>query len=199
MIRHALLPSLTLLEGATKTAWHTVLADMLGTPEDAMRLGRTPRGKPVLSTPAGAGFSRSHRDGLLLLGAEHDADVGVDLEILRDDLPLLDIADSFFAPVENAWLHSAPARRASRFFALWTVKEAVLKATGQGVTDGLPVSIPDLDALESDSPELRLGRHTVRLLSYPVDGRVIVAAIAVARKTVPLRVAGLRERRGCGY
>lgn len=182
MIRHGLLPGLMLLQGATGSAWHTVLADMLDTPEDAMRLARTPRGKPVMSAPAGAGFSRSHRDGLLLLGAKQDAEVGVDLEVIRDDLPLLDIADTFFATSEAAWLRAAPARRAARFFALWTVKEAVLKATGQGITEGLPVPIRDLDELESNRPELLLGRHTVRLLSYPVDGRVVVAAIAVARQ-----------------
>jgi len=176
MICHGLLPGLTLLEGTTGSAWQTVLADMLGTPEDAMRMARTRHGKPVLRTPIGAGFSRSHRDGLMLL---HDAEVGVDLEVVRDDLPLSDIADSFFAPAEAAWLRAVPARRATRFFALWTVKEALLKATGQGITGGMPVLVLDLDALESDRPEFRLGRHTVRLLAYPIDRRMIVAAIAV--------------------
>ena len=48
------------------------------------------------------------------------------------------IAGRYFAPSEIAWLRAAPAEAyAARFITLWTLKEAYLKATGEGISESL--------------------------------------------------------------
>jgi len=64
--------------------------------------------------------------------------IGVDIELVRPRPELVDLVTTFFAPAEQAALEqSLEAARCRNFYRLWTRKEAVLKASGQGITAGL--------------------------------------------------------------
>ena len=65
-----------------------------------------------------------------------DHDIGVDIEDVERRGRLLEIADAYFAPDELIVLLSAPPGRAARvlFFRLWTLKEAYIKAHGDGLS-----------------------------------------------------------------
>ncbi|OLT10875.1 hypothetical protein BJF78_28375 [Pseudonocardia sp. CNS-139] len=82
-------------------------------------------GKPVL--PGGPGFSLTHAGGLVGVAVHHGGPVGLDVEEERAlaDLPAL--AAHACSPAE-----SAPDPES--FFVLWTRKEALLKATGRGLS-----------------------------------------------------------------
>ncbi|MEA2842762.1 MAG: 4-phosphopantetheinyl transferase, partial [Actinomycetota bacterium] len=60
------------------------------------------------------------------------APVGIDVERARDDLPWARLAARYFAPEEAASIDTSDA-----FFACWTRKEAVVKATGTGLSQPL--------------------------------------------------------------
>ncbi len=71
----------------------------------------------------------------------------------------LDIARSFFAPAEADYLDALPPQhRQETFFAFWTLKEAYIKACGQGLSLALnrfaftldPVSISFAPDLQDD-------------------------------------------------
>jgi 4'-phosphopantetheinyl transferase len=63
-----------------------------------------------------------------------DRAVGVDVEQLRDLPDALIIAQQHFAPSETGALRSLPAdARTTTFLRYWTHKEAVIKATGEGL------------------------------------------------------------------
>lgn len=98
-------------------------------------------GKPALvASPAVPSlyFNVSHSDALLLYAFSHTMDVGVDVEHIRPMNDLENIARNFFAAEEAATLHSlSPNQRLNAFFDCWTRKEAILKATGQGITGGV--------------------------------------------------------------
>lgn len=97
-----------------------------------------PTGKPSLAQAArfpDLRFNLSHSGGLALYAISLGREVGVDLERLRDDLGHREIAARFFAPGEGAQLFSLPeAQRVDGFFALWTLKEAYVKAVGAGLS-----------------------------------------------------------------
>jgi len=100
-----------------------------------------PYGKPEFSglrdaTPLQ--FNSSHSSGLVLFAVARRVPVGVDIERLRP-IPDIDrIAAKFFSSRENTMLGTVPAgQRLEAFFNCWTRKEAYLKATGDGITDGL--------------------------------------------------------------
>jgi 4'-phosphopantetheinyl transferase len=107
-----------------------VLAATVGTPAAALVFDRTCRcgaqhGKPVL--PGGPGFSLTHAGDLVGVAVHPDGAVGLDVEQVRELGDLTAMAAHVCSPQE-----SAPD--ADAFFALWTRKEALLKAVGTGLS-----------------------------------------------------------------
>jgi 4'-phosphopantetheinyl transferase len=99
------------------------------------------RGKPELERARGLSrlyFNMSHSSDKALYAMTGVTEVGVDIERIRplDDLDSL--ARGFFTPHEAATLNAqTPKKKLEAFFNCWTRKEAILKATGQGITGGL--------------------------------------------------------------
>jgi 4'-phosphopantetheinyl transferase len=104
------------------------------------RFDKTPNGKPFLVDQGDdrAWFSLSHTAGMVACAVSADGDVGVDVECVDRHVEMSDIAARFFAPAEAAHLGQldAAARR-DRFFDLWTLKEALVKALGTGMAQSL--------------------------------------------------------------
>jgi 4'-phosphopantetheinyl transferase len=106
---------------------------------DSLEFGYNPHGKPYLVGASGVRFSTSHSHDLVLLAFVRDRDIGVDVEHMREDLGLEEIASRHFSTREVATLRSLPnSLRTEAFFACWTRKEAFAKAKGRGLT--LPFS-----------------------------------------------------------
>lgn len=114
-----------------------VLADMLERDNPAaLVFGATPHGKPELAGHDAKclQFNLSHTDGLLVLAVTQKLAVGVDVEALERKVELVALSQRYFARHEHEELLDldGPAQR-ERFFALWTLKEAWLKARGLGL------------------------------------------------------------------
>jgi 4'-phosphopantetheinyl transferase len=108
------------------------------------------QGKPAVvnAPPASAlHFNSSHSEELALLAVTNVCPVGIDVERVRELKDAGDIARRFFSSRENAALNALPRdQMLEAFFDLWTRKEALLKATGEGLGDSL-------DHMEVLSPE----------------------------------------------
>lgn len=163
------------------------LADLLGCSAADLALHRGRRGKPLLSRPVGAAYSIAHRAGLSLVAAGWHRAIGVDLELVRDDLPLADIAETCFTAAEAGWLRSLPQQhRAAAFTITWAVKEAVLKASGQGIVDGMTdpaVAGPGLMPLLAGAACLNLrlpGLDSVQVRLGALGSAHAVACVAAA-------------------
>ncbi len=95
------------------------------------------RGKPFLAGHP-LHFNLSHTEDQGLLAVTRVGEVGVDIERLNRKLDRPGIAQRFFSKAEAAALASLPeAQQAEGFCNLWTRKEAWLKATGVGISEGL--------------------------------------------------------------
>ena len=119
---------------------HAVLRDLLGryleTEPDRISYAYNAFGKPELSRELGGRlkFNLSHSVGLGLIAITADSDVGIDVERIRPQVDLADIARCFFAAAEADSLIALPSHlRAEAFFGCWTKKEAYLKASGEGL------------------------------------------------------------------
>jgi 4'-phosphopantetheinyl transferase len=99
------------------------------------------RGKPVLAAgfeEHSLHFNAAHTTGLVALAVAREPDVGVDVENLVEGHPPLSIASRYFDADEVRDLEQLPVgEKRRRFYALWTLKESWLKATGRGLADGL--------------------------------------------------------------
>jgi 4'-phosphopantetheinyl transferase len=110
-----------------------VLADYLRCDPLALRFGVDANGKPLLEA-ADIQFNLSHSGALALIAVAWSRQVGVDVEQLRPMPDLESVAARVCTPGELATLAGlAQAQRERAFFAMWTRKEALAKATGEGI------------------------------------------------------------------
>jgi 4'-phosphopantetheinyl transferase len=123
----------------------SVLAGYLGTSPHELRFHASVQGKPVLSHHA-LRFNLSHSQGAVVCAVSASHEVGVDVEDAGRDRQLLDLAERYFAPDETEHLRRLDdADRPAAFFAIWTLKEAFVKALGQGLAFPLDAFCFDLD------------------------------------------------------
>ncbi|MEN3303122.1 4'-phosphopantetheinyl transferase superfamily protein [Pseudonocardia sp.] len=112
-----------------------VLGEHVGADPAALTLDRTcrcgkPHGKPHLAG-GGPEFSLTHSGERVGVAVSADGPVGLDVEQLRP-LPDLDgLAGHALSPAE---LRAHPPADPAAFLTTWTRKEALLKATGEGLS-----------------------------------------------------------------
>jgi 4'-phosphopantetheinyl transferase len=175
------------------------LARQLHCEPAALAFGRSAQGKPVLREPvAGWHFNLSHSRGWAALALSDAGEVGVDVEFRGRRNDLAGIAQRFYQPAEAQALAALPeGLRRRRFFELWTVKEAAVKALGRGIAialAGTGVRYRDDDRIEL---QLTGGAHwpgPVRAWHYDMGDDCSLAAVLLGRdqapqlfETVPLR------------
>lgn len=121
-----------------RAALRSLLCTHLGCDNERLSFGAAKGGKPfalVDGRPVDVGFNVSHsgRHGLIALLATGQVGVDVEEYVPRRDLDQLIAA--VFGPDEQADLAAVSgADRVRLFFRLWTLKEAVAKALGTGLS-----------------------------------------------------------------
>ena len=129
---------------AARGILRTLLGNYLDRPAASLEFTYGGRGKPAVAVPMPSCdhrvcFNVSHSDGRALLAFARGTEIGIDLEAgarLGNDWPML--ARRIFSTREQAELSSLPPeQRRAAFLNGWTRKEAYLKATAQGIVDGL--------------------------------------------------------------
>lgn len=134
-----------------------VLAGHLGIPAQALtfqatcrQCGASDHGKPRLAM-AGGGleFSLSHSGARVVLAVARDAAVGVDVERLNARRDFAALMPAVLSAAEQPAVAALPdGERAAAVLRYWTRKEALLKATG----DGLRVAPAALTVTPPDAP-----------------------------------------------
>ena len=173
-----------------------LLGHYLGAEPAALRFGYGARGKPFLvEWPSPLSFNVSHSHGRALLAFVRGREIGVDIEAgarLGDDWPGL--MRRVFSAREQSELAAVPAgRQREAFLNGWTRKEAYLKATGLGITEGLQTIEVTLDpdrppVLRHPAAEETHASRTWTIQDLRTDGEFAAAlvveggaAITVAR------------------
>lgn len=166
-------------------------------PED-LEIREANREKPRLVIPPGAQpvyFNVSHSGDYAVIAVSSDAEVGVDIEQIRAGRPFSDLARRFYSPGENRWLQSIGSeRQAEAFCRIWSVKEAVLKCEGLGLS--VPTQKVEVTfsanappVIECPDPEWKqLERFSVQEL-HLADG--YASALAVDAEQAGVEVLGL--------
>ena len=79
-------------------------------------------------------FSLSHTDEIVCVGITRKSEIGLDIVRIQPRDSFSAIGNYLFTPGERRWIAQAvPDRRPNRFFRIWALKEALLKATGGDV------------------------------------------------------------------
>lgn len=105
---------------------------------------RAPRDTPTINL--------SHGGGLVAIVLAPDGPVGIDVESVDRELPSRRL-DRFLAHEEHAALADlGPRALRERFWRIWTLKEALLKARGTGIAGGLASIAVGFD--DADRPRI---------------------------------------------
>lgn len=132
------------------------VGDYLGLKPCSLRLATGEHGKPQLSAEHadnGLCFNLSHAGDLALLALSGGCRLGIDLELMQEDLPFQGMARQFFSSREQAELFSLPlGLQLTAFYRCWTRKEAYLKGCGSGFY--IPASNCDVSLLPGQPPAL---------------------------------------------
>jgi 4'-phosphopantetheinyl transferase len=128
-----------------------MLSHFGGLPPQAWRFVLGPHGKPEIDPALGRPwlrFNLSHTRGAVSCAVLHERRIGVDIEALGRDPRDMSVADRFFAPAEVAQLRAvSESAREEMFLRIWTLKEALIKAVGLGISLGLDRFAFTLDPL----------------------------------------------------
>lgn len=127
-----------------------LLARYTGLPARALSLVRGEHGKPLLAEPdVSVHFNYSHSGSYAIFAFTRMGEVGVDIEPIGRKASALRIARSYFTEREHQALAVLPEpERGPEFLRYWTLKEAWLKARGEGIFAGLDrfsISLPAMD------------------------------------------------------
>ena len=138
-------------------------------------------GKPfVAGNTAQIHFNVSHSEECALYAISRSCQLGVDIECLNRDIDWHGLGRRFFTSSESTALqHLSVSNRRRAFFACWTRKEAIIKATG----DGLSLPLDQFEVtVEPDAEPRILAAASLRIadwMLYEADvGHDYVATVA---------------------
>jgi len=164
-------------------AAHKALRRLLGSSlaqegaELAFEIG--PFGRPAVAGESGLHFSLSRSDGVALIGI-CDMPIGVDVEVIRLVPERNALAEAHLTAEEfAAWRRVDPDDRDRALLYCWTLKEAIAKALGVGLS--LPPCWIDTLGDETRAPRARLGGTWQSVAaSALVLGSSTIGAVAIA-------------------
>ena len=171
-----------------------MLGHRLGTRPEALRFAVGSKGKPFLVEPATTlEFNLAHSGGLVVGAMSERWAVGVDVEPVDRRELSLELARAQFAPAEVAILEALdPEALREGLVAIWTGKEAVIKAHGDGLSLPLERFVVPLQAGPVEvGGILPTGSGRWQLHRLAPDPRHRVALVVAAPPAVPLEVRPL--------
>jgi 4'-phosphopantetheinyl transferase len=181
-----------------RTVLRILLASYLGASPAELRFAYSSHGKPSLAGSADTiEFNLSHSENQLLIAVVRGRKVGVDIEKADPDLKLMEVAQRFFSPAELRKLAAQPVQARPRlFYSYWTLKEAWLKARG----DGLSFPLSGFDVCDrTESGEVKLvtrpdSREASKWSIVPIAAAEgFSAAVAVERQSC---LSNIRSQQG---
>ena len=109
-----------------------MLQDRTGKPGISHQLTTTENGKPVCIN--GPAISITHSGDRVVCCVAEEGDIGIDLEVIDEERDISKVATRFFSDAERSWLGT---QSKDRFFMLWVLKEAYIKAVGRSIFGGM--------------------------------------------------------------
>lgn len=164
-------------------ALRLTLASRIGGDGRDIRYDTIANGKPCLARRPGTAsleFNMSHSGDRVLIALSDDRPVGIDVEVLRPIDRLRGLAETIFSAREMAVFDRLSPDDANGFLLrLWTFKEAIVKATGLGLSvDPRKVGVPDDILQNGPTAELSFQEATWRVHDLGSEG--YAAALAHA-------------------
>jgi 4'-phosphopantetheinyl transferase len=116
----------------TRYVLRSILAHFIPVPPADIQFHFNPHKKPKVD---GIEFNISHSGNLVII-AISSVPIGIDIEFINKNFDFAPLMNTIFNKEESSVINKN-ADRLAWFYILWTRKEAILKASGEGLTDDL--------------------------------------------------------------
>jgi 4'-phosphopantetheinyl transferase len=158
-------------------AARVVVGNRLGVPAGEIRWRDGPNGKPELAEPwTGVRVNLSHSGGMSAVAVSPSRAVGVDIQRTTPGLDVAAMANRYFHTDEVPFVVDARAElRDGRFAQLWARKEAILKAAGGRLMQGMRVRVLDPGGVVDFCDAESQGQYRWADVSAPAGFRAAVA------------------------
>ncbi|RZJ51622.1 MAG: 4'-phosphopantetheinyl transferase superfamily protein [Chryseobacterium sp.] len=140
-----------------------LLSKFLSTEPDELKFGQTANKKPSIN---GIEFNVTHSRDYVII-AVSQASVGIDLEFINPSFDFKPLLANCFHPEEISYMDER-GNTIRDFYTLWTRKESLLKATGEGLID-------ELDQLNCTNYSIERLNKTYTLNSYVFENNYILS------------------------
>lgn len=166
----------------TRGVLRTLLSGYLEIPPSEIRLKYTPYGKPFLPN-GNLKFNVSHSGDMAVFAFVLDTEVGIDIEKVKHDFDVMELARNFFSKYEVAAMENIPETELKRaFYRCWTRKESFIKAEGSGLSfplDQFAVSLDDDEEASLIHTQWDLHEKDKWSLYSFLPGRHYIGALAI--------------------
>ena len=139
-----------------------ILSFCTGIPADAITFGYSEHRKPYITNTEATQhqFNISHSDNRAVYAVGLNHPLGIDIEKVRNKCNM-DVVDRFFSELERSLLAKLNGEDLERsFYRVWSRKEAIIKATGKGLSQKLSsfsVAITDVpETITVDNQEWKI-------------------------------------------
>lgn len=144
-------------------------------------------GKPEYSFKSDLKFNVSHSGDRAVIGFVKHYDIGVDIEKIKSNFDVLDIAMNYFSQKEISELKSLPKHKhVEGFYKCWTRKESFIKAKSKGLSfplDQFSVSINSKKAVRLLETQWNKNETTLwSLFSFSPEKKYI-GAVSIKAQT----------------
>jgi 4'-phosphopantetheinyl transferase len=185
----------------SRAALRLILGNYLKENPQKLNFSYNAYGKPSIESPANRKifFNVSHSGEYALIAASSDAELGIDLELMRE-LDYLDLAEHFFSDREQTEIKKLPTELLKKgFYTVWTRKEAFIKAIGLGLS--FPLKEFDVSISPHEIPPIRFHQsQTVfdtgwEVRDIPTENQYCASLVIPARNYTKIRIFDFDWRR----
>lgn len=114
----------------------SILSKKLSTDPTSIQIINDDMGKPFLKT-VNLFFNISHSKHACAIAVSEKGPMGIDIEKIETPYNLKSLVRNYFSRAEQNFVSLKDGEKLSRFFQIWTRKEALLKAMGSGIISDL--------------------------------------------------------------
>ena len=136
----------------TRAICRLVLSQYTNTPPSDLSFIKNQHGKPELTNNTNKiRFNLSHNNDLIIIAICAKDDIGCDIENPLRKVNIEPLTRRYFSEQEHLEICTlTPKIQQQRFFEMWTLKEAFVKATGIGISLGLDTFYFDKDVVNKE-------------------------------------------------
>lgn len=157
---------------------------------ESVRFSLGPFGKPALQWPFAPefAFNVSQTHSMALFAFARNCQVGVDVEQLVDGVDIAGVGRQVFSSTEQNAIASSRRGSKNAFFRHWTRKEALLKATGTGLSGPLKCYTTE-DEPQAGENQWRASRN-----GFPMSGWTFLDLTPSADVRAAVAVSGIKAQ-----